>query len=111
MIKMHFCLYRQLLSWYTLSQNDNVSSIDNNNPALHPLWVRCDMADPAGTTWFGAETVCMGKRVSGVKLYSVTCKGKAFINPSLNHYQYSECCFYSTPVIFDVSVICFIPLT
>ncbi|XP_040018025.2 protein zwilch homolog [Gasterosteus aculeatus] len=74
---------RQLLSWYTLSQNDNVSSIDNNNPALHPLWVRCDMADPAGTTWFGAETVCMGKRVSGVKLYSVTCKGSTVDNASL----------------------------
>ncbi|KAM6926022.1 protein zwilch homolog isoform 2-T2 [Lycodopsis pacificus] len=55
---------RQLLSWYTLSQNANISSVDNS-PALHPLWVRCDMSDPAGTTWFGAETVCMGNRVSG----------------------------------------------
>ncbi|KAM8891668.1 protein zwilch homolog isoform 2-T2 [Spinachia spinachia] len=73
---------RQLLSWYTLSQNTNVSSIDNN-PALHPLWVRCDMSDPAGTTWFGAETVCMGKRVSGVKLYSVTCKGSTADKASL----------------------------
>ncbi|XP_037308535.2 protein zwilch homolog [Pungitius pungitius] len=73
---------RQLLSWYTLSQNDNMSSIDNN-PALHPLWVRCDMSDPAGTTWFGAETVCMGKRVSGVKLYSVTCKGSTVDKASL----------------------------
>ncbi|XP_042352456.1 protein zwilch homolog [Plectropomus leopardus] len=65
---------RQLLSWYTLSQNAKVSAVDNN-PGLHPLWVRCDMSDPAGTTWFGAETVCTGNKVSGVKLYSVTCKG------------------------------------
>ncbi|XP_034391944.1 protein zwilch homolog isoform X1 [Cyclopterus lumpus] len=73
---------RQFLSWYTLSQNANVSSVDNN-PALHPLWVRCDMSDPAGTTWFGAETVCMGNRVSGVKLYSVTCKGSTVDKGSL----------------------------
>uniref|UniRef100_A0A8C3AJI6 Protein zwilch n=1 Tax=Cyclopterus lumpus TaxID=8103 RepID=A0A8C3AJI6_CYCLU len=72
----------QFLSWYTLSQNANVSSVDNN-PALHPLWVRCDMSDPAGTTWFGAETVCMGNRVSGVKLYSVTCKGSTVDKGSL----------------------------
>ncbi|KAM6926021.1 protein zwilch homolog isoform 1-T1 [Lycodopsis pacificus] len=73
---------RQLLSWYTLSQNANISSVDNS-PALHPLWVRCDMSDPAGTTWFGAETVCMGNRVSGVKLYSVTCKGSTVDKGSL----------------------------
>ncbi|XP_073328427.1 protein zwilch homolog isoform X2 [Pagrus major] len=73
---------RQLLSWYTLSQNVNVSAVENN-PALHPLWVRCDMSDPAGTTWFGAETVCMGNKVSGVKLYSVTCKGSTVDKKSL----------------------------
>ncbi|XP_068459359.1 protein zwilch homolog [Clinocottus analis] len=73
---------RQFLSWYTLSQNTNVSSVDNN-PALHPLWVRCDMSDPAGTTWFGAETVSIGNRVSGVKLYSVTCKGSTVDKGSL----------------------------
>lgn len=65
---------RQLLSWYTLSQNANVSAVDNN-PALHPLWVRCDMSDPARTAWVGAETVCTGNKVSAVKLYSITCKG------------------------------------
>ncbi|XP_018536789.1 protein zwilch homolog [Lates calcarifer] len=73
---------RQLLSWYTLSQNVNVFAVDNN-PALHPLWVRCDMSDPARTTWFGAETVCMGNKVSGVKLYSVTCKGATVDKTSL----------------------------
>ncbi|XP_068595781.1 protein zwilch homolog [Brachionichthys hirsutus] len=65
---------RQLLSLYTLSQNANVSPVDNIR-ALHPLWVRCDMSDPAGTTWLGAETVSMDNSISGIKLYSVTCKG------------------------------------
>lgn len=71
--KIYLC-YRQLLSWYTLSHNANVSGTDNN-PALLPLWVRCDMSDPAGTTWLGAETICISNKVSGVKLYSITCKG------------------------------------
>ncbi|XP_052337055.1 protein zwilch homolog isoform X2 [Oncorhynchus keta] len=75
---------RQLLSWYTMSQNSivspAVSPADLLPPAvspgpLLPLWVRCDMADPAGTTWLGAETACTGNKVSGVKLYSVTCAG------------------------------------
>ncbi|KAI3371277.1 hypothetical protein L3Q82_023893 [Scortum barcoo] len=73
---------RQLLSWYTLSQNANVTAVDNNT-ALHSLWVRCDMSDPAGTTWFGAETICMGNKVSGVKLYSVTCRGSTVDKKSL----------------------------
>ncbi|XP_019731492.1 protein zwilch homolog isoform X2 [Hippocampus comes] len=64
---------RQMLSWYTLSQNVNVHAVDD--PALRPLWVRCDMSDPARTTWFGAEGVCVASKMSGVKLYSVTCKG------------------------------------
>uniref|UniRef100_A0A7N6ACA4 Protein zwilch n=1 Tax=Anabas testudineus TaxID=64144 RepID=A0A7N6ACA4_ANATE len=55
----------------------------DNNPALHPLWVRCDMSDPAETTWFGAETVSVGSKVSGVKLYSVTCKGATLDKKSL----------------------------
>ncbi|XP_017261359.1 protein zwilch homolog [Kryptolebias marmoratus] len=65
---------RQLLSLYTLSQNSGVSAVDSSF-VLHPLWVRCDMSDPAGTTWFGAEPVSVGNKVTGVKLYSVTCKG------------------------------------
>lgn len=72
-----FSFYRQLLSWYTLSQNPNVSAVGSST-ALLPLWVRCDMSDPAGTTWFGAENVSLrDKNVSGFKLYSVTCKGSA----------------------------------
>lgn len=69
-------LYRQFLSWYTLSQNASMSAEDTNLP-LYPLWVRCDMSEPAGTTWFGAETVCVGTKVTGVKLYSITSKGIA----------------------------------
>lgn len=69
-----FLFYRQLLSWYTLSQNPNVSAM-GNGPALLPLWVRCDMSDPDGTTWLGAETICISNKVSGIELYSVTCKG------------------------------------
>ncbi|KAJ8002452.1 hypothetical protein DPEC_G00159070 [Dallia pectoralis] len=63
---------RQLLSWYTISQNAAVppgESLPCPIPLL-PLWVRCDMTDPAATAWLAAEVVC-----PGVKLYSVTCKG------------------------------------
>ncbi|XP_013869134.1 protein zwilch homolog [Austrofundulus limnaeus] len=73
---------RQLLSLYTLFQNSGVSAVDSSF-VLHPLWVRCDMSDPAGTTWFGAEPVCVGNKVTGVKLYSVTCKGSTVDKPSL----------------------------
>lgn len=79
-----FSFYRQLLSWYTLSQNPNVSAVGSST-ALLPLWVRCDMSDPAGTTWFGAENVSLrDKKVSGFKLYSVTCKGKCHIPQRLS---------------------------
>ncbi|XP_004553127.1 protein zwilch homolog isoform X1 [Maylandia zebra] len=73
---------RQFLSWYTLSQNASMSAEDTNLP-LYPLWVRCDMSDPAGTTWFGAETVCVGTKVTGVKLYSITSKGSTADKQSL----------------------------
>lgn len=70
-------LHRQLLSWYTVSQNSNVSAADGC-PALLPLWVRCDMSDPAGTTWFGAENISLrDRKAPGVKFYSVTCRGSA----------------------------------
>ncbi|KAM9376060.1 LOW QUALITY PROTEIN: protein zwilch homolog [Pholidichthys leucotaenia] len=65
---------RQLLSLYTLSQNGSQTAVDANL-ALNPLWVRCDMSDSDGTTWFGAETVCVGNKTTGVKLFTVTCKG------------------------------------
>uniref|UniRef100_A0A3B5KS30 Protein zwilch n=1 Tax=Xiphophorus couchianus TaxID=32473 RepID=A0A3B5KS30_9TELE len=77
-----FSFCRQLLSLYTLSQNPGVSAVDNK-PILHPLWVRCDMSDPAGTAWFGAEPVCVSNKVAGVKLYSITCKGSTVEKKSL----------------------------
>ncbi|XP_030621173.1 protein zwilch homolog [Chanos chanos] len=64
---------RQLLSWYTMSQNPNMPQVDDS--AFHPIWIRCDMNDPAGTTWMGAETVHSGSKVAAVKLYSVCSKG------------------------------------
>lgn len=73
---------RQLLSLYTLSQNPGVSTVEND-PILPPLWVRCDMCDPAGTAWFGAEPVCAANKVTGVKLHSVTCKGSTVEKKSL----------------------------
>ncbi|XP_038124852.1 protein zwilch homolog [Cyprinodon tularosa] len=73
---------RQLLSLYTLSQNPSVSAVDQKL-ILHPLWVRCDMGDAEGTAWFGTEPVCVGGKVTGVKLYSVTCKGSPVERKSL----------------------------
>uniref|UniRef100_A0A3P9P1A8 Protein zwilch n=1 Tax=Poecilia reticulata TaxID=8081 RepID=A0A3P9P1A8_POERE len=73
---------RQLLSLYTLSQNPGMSAVDNNL-ILHPLWLRCDMSDPGGTVWFGAEIVCASNKVAGVKLYSITCKGSTVGKKSL----------------------------
>lgn len=64
---------RELLSFYTLAQNPSVALGDGRT--FLPLWVRCDMSDPAGTTWLGAEMVCTGSKATGTKLYSVTCKG------------------------------------
>uniref|UniRef100_A0A3B4DZ76 Protein zwilch n=1 Tax=Pygocentrus nattereri TaxID=42514 RepID=A0A3B4DZ76_PYGNA len=61
-----------LLSWYTMSQNPNMAQLEGH--VLHPLWVRCDMSDPAGTSWLGAETVYVGGKATAVKLYTVqTC--------------------------------------
>uniref|UniRef100_A0A8C6WKD7 Protein zwilch n=1 Tax=Neogobius melanostomus TaxID=47308 RepID=A0A8C6WKD7_9GOBI len=64
---------RRLVSFYTLAQNPRMALGDDRT--LLPLWVHCDMLDPAGTTWLGAEMVCTGSKATGIKLYSVTCKG------------------------------------
>ncbi|CAG5957954.1 unnamed protein product [Menidia menidia] len=74
---------RELLSWYTLSQNAGVQGVNSSLMPLHPLWVRCDMSDPDGTFWFGAEPVCMNNKVTGMKLYSVTSKGSTVDKKSL----------------------------
>uniref|UniRef100_A0A672YVY7 Protein zwilch n=1 Tax=Sphaeramia orbicularis TaxID=375764 RepID=A0A672YVY7_9TELE len=41
------------------------------------------MSDPAGTTWFGVDMISMGNKVTGAKLYSVTCKGSTVDKKSL----------------------------
>ncbi|XP_060779860.1 protein zwilch homolog [Neoarius graeffei] len=64
---------REILSWYAISQNPNMSQVDVQ--VLHPLWVRCDMQDRASTSWLGAETVYAGNKATAVKLYTVSCKG------------------------------------
>ncbi|KAI4880830.1 hypothetical protein NFI96_010984 [Prochilodus magdalenae] len=64
---------RQLLSWFAMSQNPNMPQVEAH--VLHPLWVRCDMSDPAGTSWLGAETVYVGGKAAAVKLHTISCKG------------------------------------
>uniref|UniRef100_A0A673LE27 Protein zwilch n=1 Tax=Sinocyclocheilus rhinocerous TaxID=307959 RepID=A0A673LE27_9TELE len=65
---------RQLLSWYTMAHNPNMPWVEAPG-TLHPLWVRCDKSDPCATVWLGVETVYSGNKTSGVKLYTVSCKG------------------------------------
>lgn len=65
---------RQLLSWYTMAHNPNMPRVEVPGP-LHPLWVRCDKSDPCATAWLGVETIYSGNKTSGVKLYTVCCKG------------------------------------
>uniref|UniRef100_A0A673LJ38 Protein zwilch n=1 Tax=Sinocyclocheilus rhinocerous TaxID=307959 RepID=A0A673LJ38_9TELE len=65
---------RQLLSWYTMAQNPNMPQVEAPG-TLHPLWVRCDKLDLCATAWLGVETVYSGNKTSGVKLYTVSCKG------------------------------------
>ncbi|XP_066492245.1 protein zwilch homolog [Tiliqua scincoides] len=67
---------RQLISFYTLSQNPNLTHLKISNPApLPPLWVRCDCSDPQQTIWLGAEPLCSGNKLAGVTLHTITCNG------------------------------------
>lgn len=66
-------LHREILSWYAMSQNPNMSQVEAQ--LLHPVWVRCDMQDPANTSWLGAETVHTGTKATAIKLYTVSSKG------------------------------------
>uniref|UniRef100_A0A8C2DAZ8 Protein zwilch n=1 Tax=Cyprinus carpio TaxID=7962 RepID=A0A8C2DAZ8_CYPCA len=77
LINNYFCLLsltRQLLSWCTMAHNPNMPWVEAPG-TLHPLWVRCDKSDPCATAWLGVETVYSGNKTSGVKLYTVSCKG------------------------------------
>ncbi|XP_062998268.1 protein zwilch homolog [Elgaria multicarinata webbii] len=67
---------RQLISFYTMSQNPNMNHLKIKKPALlPPLWVRCDRSDLKQTIWVGAEPLSTGNKLTGIKLYTVTCSG------------------------------------
>ncbi|XP_007420777.1 protein zwilch homolog [Python bivittatus] len=67
---------RQLISFYTMSQNPNMKHLQINNAAqLPPLWVRCDPSDPKQTIWLGAEPLRNGNNLMGIRLHTVTCNG------------------------------------
>ncbi|KAH0620102.1 hypothetical protein JD844_014704 [Phrynosoma platyrhinos] len=69
---------RQLISFYTMSQNPNMSHLKlerNNAASLPPVWVRCDSSDPKQTIWMGAEPLSTGNNPEGIILHTVTCVG------------------------------------
>ncbi|XP_032720527.1 protein zwilch homolog isoform X2 [Lontra canadensis] len=67
---------RQLIGLYTMAHNPNMTHLKINQPvtALPPLWVRCDSSDPEGTCWLGAELVTTNHSITGIVLYTVSCK-------------------------------------
>ncbi|XP_048338285.1 protein zwilch homolog, partial [Sphaerodactylus townsendi] len=67
---------RQLISFYTMSQNPNMTDLKMSDPvAFPPLWVRCDRTDPKQTTWLGAEPLSTGNNVTGITLHTITSSG------------------------------------
>ncbi|XP_061450857.1 protein zwilch homolog isoform X2 [Rhineura floridana] len=69
---------RQLISFYTMSQNPNmVHLIINKSAPLPPLWVRCDRSDPKQTIWLGAEPLSIEDKLTGINLYTVACNVKS----------------------------------
>ncbi|XP_032198860.1 protein zwilch homolog isoform X3 [Mustela erminea] len=67
---------RQLIGLYTMAHNPNMTHLKINQPVtpLPPLWVRCDSSDPEGTCWLGAELVTTNHSITGIVLYTVSCK-------------------------------------
>lgn len=59
-----------------MAHNPNMPLVEAPR-SLHPLWVRCDKSDPCATAWLGVEAVYSGNKTSGVKLYTVSCKGSS----------------------------------
>ncbi|ETE63118.1 Protein zwilch-like protein, partial [Ophiophagus hannah] len=69
---------RQLISFYTMSQNSNMKHLQINHAVhLPPLWVRCEPSDPKKTIWLGAEPLRSGNNLSGIRLHTITCNGFA----------------------------------
>ncbi|NWH82039.1 ZWILC protein, partial [Piaya cayana] len=68
---------KQLISFYTMSQNPNMTHLKTGElVVLPPLWIRCDGSDPEHTYWLGAEPLKAGNKITGITLYTVTCDGK-----------------------------------
>ncbi|XP_058593272.1 protein zwilch homolog isoform X1 [Neofelis nebulosa] len=69
-------LFMQLIGLYTMAHNPNMTHLKTNHPvtALPALWVRCDSSDPEGTCWLGAELVTTNDNITGIVLYTVSCK-------------------------------------
>ncbi|XP_077602908.1 protein zwilch homolog isoform X4 [Crocuta crocuta] len=67
---------RQLIGLYSMAHNPNMTHLKIDHPvtALPPLWVRCDSSDPEGTCWLGAELVTTNDSITGIVLYTVSCK-------------------------------------
>ncbi|XP_013922162.1 PREDICTED: protein zwilch homolog [Thamnophis sirtalis] len=67
---------RQLISFYTMSQNPNMEHLQINHAVqFPPLWVRCEPSDPKQIIWLGAEPSRNGNNLLGIKLHTVTCSG------------------------------------
>ncbi|XP_040348980.1 protein zwilch homolog isoform X3 [Herpailurus yagouaroundi] len=69
-------LFMQLIGLYTMAHNPNMTHLKTNHPvtALPALWVRCDSSVPEGTCWLGAELVTTNDNITGIVLYTVSCK-------------------------------------
>ncbi|NXO73192.1 ZWILC protein, partial [Phainopepla nitens] len=67
---------KQLISLYTMMQNPNMSYLGRSDlVVLPPLWARCDGSDPQHTYWLGAEPLRAGSKVTGLNIYTVSCRG------------------------------------
>ncbi|XP_060115727.1 protein zwilch homolog [Heteronotia binoei] len=67
---------RQLISFYTMSQNPDMGDVKTSNSVQPPpLWVRCDGTDPQQTIWLGAEPHSAGNDITGMTLHTVISNG------------------------------------
>ncbi|NWR83661.1 ZWILC protein, partial [Furnarius figulus] len=67
---------KQLVSLYAMVQNPNLTHLGiGDQVVLPPLWIRCDGSDPEHTCWIGAEPLKVGKKITGINIYLVSCDG------------------------------------
>ncbi|XP_069722728.1 protein zwilch homolog isoform X2 [Phaenicophaeus curvirostris] len=75
-VALPFRRAKQLISFYTMSQNPNMTHLKTGElVVLPPLWIRCDGSDPEHTYWLGAEPLKAGNKITGISLYTVMCNG------------------------------------